>query len=361
MKINFIEIVNFRNLEKISVDVSPHINLLYGENGSGKTSFLEAIHYLALGRSFRTRNLARIIHHHAESFSLFSQLFDASGLTLPVGIARTKGSSQFTIRIGGKPVNSLIELAALLPVQLITADSHLLLTSGPGIRRQFLDWGVFHVEPSFYYHWQRANRILKQRNASLKNIISYSEISLWDDDLQIHAASLDTYRQKYISQLQPIFNQLANHFLERGDIEFFYLSGWNTGKSLKEVLTQSFARDRQLGFTQQGPHRADWLLKIGSIPATDILSQGQLKLAAYALRLAQGRLLEAEKKKATIFLIDDLPSELDLKKRKKVAETLRELEAQMFITGITRDDLADLIAPGTRTFHVEQGRILEAS
>lgn len=358
MKIDFIEIFNFRNLEHVSIQPGHNINLFYGQNGSGKTSLLEAIYYLGLGRSFRTRHVSRIINHDSSRLSIFCQLSEQMGSpTLPIGIERSKDPSSLVIKIGGKLASSLIEIAQLLPIQLMNADSHLLLTSGPLVRRQYLDWGVFHVEPSFYGYWQRANRILKQRNAGLKRAHRYTDISLWDEELETIAMELNLYRETYVESLTPILQALLKQLLERQDIVLTYQPGWDTKLALKEIHHQAFERDKQLGYTQQGPHRADLQLKIKGVGVQDILSQGQLKLAAYSLRLAQGQFLYDKTQKHCLFLIDDLPSELDPVKRQLVATIIQGMKAQLFITGIEIEALTNLLTTNSKTFHVEHGQV----
>jgi DNA replication and repair protein RecF len=359
MKISNLEITHFRNLEINSLQPGPLINLFYGDNGSGKTSILEAIHYLGLGRSFRTRNINRIIQHCADRFSIVCQLADNNGLSLPIGIERKKSSFNLQVKVAGNNASSLVELAQKLPLQLINADSHLLLTSGPLIRRQFLDWGVFHVEPTFYHYWQRANRIIKQRNANLKAAVSYQEINVWDQELQECATRLHTMRLNYSQMLSPIILDLLNLLLGSHDCSLDYSPGWNTQIELKECLQGAFSRDKQLGYTQQGPHRADFLLKAESVPAQEILSQGQQKLATYAMRLAQGILLKNQTNKSCLYLIDDLPSELDSNKRAITSDLIKQLKMQVFVTGIERENLENLKDSSTKGFHVKQGKIMD--
>ncbi|MBA2653581.1 MAG: DNA replication/repair protein RecF [Gammaproteobacteria bacterium] len=358
MKINRLEITNFRNLQQVAIELGPRINLFYGENGSGKTSLLEVLHYLGIGRSFRTRNIARLIHHGAEGFSIFTQLTQPCGATLPVGVERSKDNSASAIRIGGQAASSLVEIASILPLQFINADSHLLLNSGPLTRRQFLDWGVFHVEPSFFTYWQRSTRILRQRNASLKISTSYSDLSAWDEELIISADWLDMRRRAYLADLEPVLYPLLSALLPDVNLHLHYFPGWSSQRSLQDALCHSFLRDKQAGYTHQGPHRADLQIKLDTVNAADLLSHGQQKLVAYALKLAQGLLLHSQRNKQCVYLIDDLPSELDKSKRKLVTDIINSMEAQIFITGIEIDSFADLApSPEAKMFHVEHGNI----
>jgi DNA replication and repair protein RecF len=356
--LSLLEIRNFRNISHITLQLSSKTNIFYGQNGSGKTSILEAIHYLGLGRSFKTRNLNRIINLTSDSFSIIGQLINENGMFIPVGIERKKENPKPVLRIGGKPAHSLLEIVKLLPLQLMNAHSHLLINSGPLSRRQFLDWGVFHVEPSFYHYWQRASRLLKQRNASLKMASTYQDVTSWDEELVIMSSQLDLFRRQYIHLLQIYFEKIIKMLLPAFNFTLNYYPGWSDQKSLREVLYSSFKKDKELGYTQQGPQRADLQLKIGNIAAPEILSQGQQKLATYALRLAQGEALKAKKDQRCLFLIDDLPSELDHKNKSLLADLITQLDCQVFLTGINSADFSFFSSSQeVRMFHVEQGSI----
>jgi DNA replication and repair protein RecF len=357
MKITSLGIENFRNISQINIDLSPRINIFHGHNGSGKTSLLETIHYLGLGRSFRTRNIRRLINQSADKFVIISQLSRPNLSTLTVGIERQL--EQSVIKIGGKPEASLVELATILPLQLINADSHLLLTSGPLARRQFLDWGAFHVEPQFIQYWQKANRIIKQRNANLKSAQKYSDISYWDEELEICANWLNEQRQAQLQRLEPTCLEMLSELLNRSDLKLHYYPGWNTENSLKDALKNSFSKEQQLGYTQYGPHRADLQLKIKNVAAVEVMSQGQQKLSAYALRLAQGLSIQGPANKSCIFLIDDLPSELDKDRKQRIIDIILNQQSQFFVTGIEHDSLTELAQAGaSKVFHVEHGKII---
>lgn len=357
MSLRQIQITNLRNLASINLELGEKFNLLYGNNGSGKTSFLEAIHYLGLARSFRTHLNSRIISNDCENFSLFG-LVDQNGLQVPIGIQRERQKNGGEVRISGKNAESSIDLADILPLQFMNAEAHRLLLGAPKYRRQFLDWGVFHAEQAFIPIWQRASRALKQRNAALRNGIPQEQLKLWEAELLIAAQELDILRGRYMSEFEPIFLEILDKLLENVSIRLNYYRGWPVTESLEEALARSWPRDRETGFSQFGPQRADMILRSEGVPIQDRLSQGQQKVAVYALRLAQGILLSRQSGKRCIYLIDDLPAELDQDKQRRVAEILMNLDTQVFITGINRADLA-LLFPleYSKMFHVEHGVI----
>lgn len=346
----------FRNLIAVTIEPQTGVNIFYGQNGSGKTSILEAIYFLGLGRSFRTHLAQRIIHHDANQLLIFAQVCQGNQ-TQAVGVERSRQGEK-RIRINGESITSLASLAKQLPLQLLTTESHRYFHDGPKPRRQYLDWGVFHVEPAFYAAWQQFQKALKQRNASLKNRLPLREVDIWNHEIVQLSAVFDYYRQNYVAQLQPILAHLLATVLPESDLHLRYFRGWSQEKDLASILADSFSRDQQLGYTQYGPQRADLQLYSGKIPVGDALSQGQQKLAAYALHLAQGILLQRLTAQNPIYLIDDLPSELDSEKRRFITSILTQLNAQVFITGITQFELADML-PGqsVQMFHVEQGQV----
>jgi DNA replication and repair protein RecF len=355
MPISKLVINQFRNIISTAIEPQVGINVFYGQNGSGKTSILEAIYFLGLGRSFRTHLNQRIINQHADQFLLFAHIQNDEEL-IPVGMERSRQGDK-KIRINGETVTSLSPLARQLPLQLLTTESHRYFHDGAQPRRQFLDWGVFHVEPAFYSIWQRLQKALKQRNAGLKNQVSAGELTIWTREIVESATYIDQYRKNYIACLQPILADLLQQVLPELSLHLRYSRGWTQDKTLDEVLASHLLRDQQLGYTQYGPQRADLQLFSEKTPVADALSQGQQKLAAYALHLAQGILLQKLNLRSPIYLIDDLPSELDSEKRRFVADILTQLRAQVFITGISPEELINMLSTQPRMFHVEQGQV----
>lgn len=347
---------NFRNLTEFEINPSPSFNILYGDNGSGKTSCLEAIYYLSLGRSFRSRLAHRIITHDKPNLSLCAQL-QSQNRSINLGIERHQNAKS-KIRINGEDSNTTAALAEALPLQLIDSNSDHLLVGGPKPRRQFIDWGVFHVERAFLSIWQDYVRALKQRNAALKQQAPLPQINLWNEILSRAGAEIDVYRQRYLQELMPVFLEIWQNLMGGNDIQVTYTRGWPKDKPLGECLNESSVRDAQLGYTYFGIHRADLSLSSNKIPAQDLLSRGQQKLLVYALRLSQGKLLQQQTGKTCIYLIDDLSTELDQDKRERAASVLAKLGAQVFVTGVFENDLKDMLSlEGSKLFHVEHGRI----
>jgi DNA replication and repair protein RecF len=355
--ISRLSIQHFRILSAVDIETSPHFTIFYGNNGSGKTSLLEAIHYLATAKSFRTSQSERIVQHQHEQFSIVAKMVESSRpLEIDtVGIERGIGGLR-RIRMNGQPQTQLAPLAKKLPTLLISTESYRFFHDGPKSRRQLLDWGLFHVEHSFHEIWKEFQSSLQQRNAAIKSKSPRTLISAWDEGLAIAAEKINAMRQAYVDRLQPILAGLLKSLLRESELELIYLPGWDTSKDLQTQLQSSLFKDMMMGYTQLGPQRADLSVRFHGIPVEDYLSQGQQKLAAYAVKLAQGILMAELASIRPIYLIDDLPSELDPTRKEFIIEALKNLNAQVFITSILKNDLENLVnAKETKLFHVEHG------
>lgn len=345
---------DFRCFDHAELEFSSDINLIWGANASGKTSVLEAVFLIGRGRSFRSAHLDPLSRFGSAGFQVVGRVSSPVGMT-HVGLGRAQGS--LNVRIGGRPATGLAELAETLPVQLMDSQAHLLVDGSPHHRRQFVDWGVFHVEPTFFAVWRRYHRALRQRNALLRNNKPAREIAGWDNEVAGSGELLDKSRRRYLERFSETAEKWANEALGEAKIGLEYRPGWPDGQGLAEALIVGRERDRQQGGTQVGPHRADILIKVDGHPARDRISRGQEKTLAGTLLLAQTALYRAATGKSCVLLLDDLPSELDREYLTRFTDQIIATGAQTIITAINREDLPREIQP--RVFHVEQAKITQ--
>jgi DNA replication and repair protein RecF len=363
-QIKRLQITNLRNLKSISLDdLSASANLFYGKNGSGKTSLLEAVSLLGLGRSFRSNKIRNLINHEETQFTIFAEV-EAYGAVHKVGIQKNKLDKVSQIKINGESVSSAVSLAQLIPLQVINAQSFQLIEGSPQQRRQFLDWMVFHVKPEFIEHWRNLQRVTKQRNSMLKHDkISGLQLEAWNKEFIRLSEAIHQQRSDIFNEFLARFNEFQHVFpsLKESDINLSYFPGWNTEEGLAAVLESDFDRDKRDGFTHHGPHRADIRVKVSGKAVSEILSRGQEKVLICALYTAQTLLHKAITDRSSLFLIDDLLAELDLDNAKQLVKELSKLEAQFFVTGINKETLLEAWNSDTKTdlsmFHVKQGKI----
>ena len=363
MALSQLNIHAVRNLQEIKLRGLGRVNVFYGANGSGKTSVLEAVHLLGMARSFRSTSARTLITHGQSSCTVFGQVDSRTkgeGAGVSLGIQRQL-SGEATIKIGGTPARAVSELIDHLPLLLINAGSFDLLNGPPRTRRQYLDWGVFHVEQSFFGQWQRYQRCIKQRNNLLRrDKIPETEVTSWTRDLVASGTAIDGFRRTYFKQLAPCFKSImASLAPELKDLELRYRRGWDKTLSLEEALANSYSADSERGYTHIGPQRADMRVTIEGYSAADTLSRGQQKLLVCGLKLAQGRLMASSGLEKCVYLVDDLPSELDSQHSELIAQELEGMGAQVFITCVNRQDIETVWpAPaGLTMFHVEHGEI----
>jgi DNA replication and repair protein RecF len=354
-------ISGLRNIEEASLQPSAGFNVIFGSNGSGKTTVLEALYLLGMGRSFRSHLQKPLISHDQTVATVFGQT--AEGLT--IGVQRQQRGPQ-AIKIAGRPAESVAQLSRTLPLQLINTDTFQLLEGSPQERRQFLDWGVFHVEHQFLDYWRRARQALEHRNMLLRADAKASEIEPWSFELAHNAGFINSYRQAYLKQLSAqVEISLATIGPPGGHpLQMKYWGGWEPEIDLFTQLQEGIAKDKKYGFTTIGPHKADLRFYLKGQNAAEVLSRGQLKLLICSLKVAQSQLLTQANGTRSLFLIDDLPAELDAENRSKACWLLAGLKTQTFMASIEREALEPIARAQAEInnmelvlFHVKHGKI----
>ena len=373
MYIEKLKVTNVRNLKAVELEPSQRFNFLEGLNGSGKTSLLESVYLLTLGRSFRTPKIKHVISKTAEECTVFSVICTdtfvrdnrestiSEGNCISVGLEKGR-SNKTALRINGKNQSSFASLSKMAPVVVIAPEIDNLVDCQPDGRRKMLDWGVFHVEHRFHDIWKVVQRSLKQRNAVLRNGIKDQEsLFSWSSILSDASEELNGLRQKYFLELLPYITVKFKYFGLDSDYSLSYYQGWKEGEKYHDILANSIKRDMERGYTSSGPHRADIKVLAAGDLAKDICSRGQKKLISIAIRMAQIEMLFQKEGKKCVVLLDDLNAELDIFNKKLVCDTLLETQSQVFVTCINCTDVYQYIPKDIKKmFHVERGKIVEA-
>ncbi len=352
MSLEHLSIRGFRNLASVDIEPSPGVNWLFGDNGAGKTSVLEAIYLLARGRSFRSAQIGAVIGHSADRLMVVGHLMrssDHEGVVM--GVERDEAG--WRGRLAGEDCSRISEFAARLPVVLLEPDSHQLISDGPHRRRQYLDWLLFHVEPNYLPVWQRYQKMLRQRNAALKSGATTELLDALDAPLVAAGELINEMRAERATELSMATETLNQALGLRlpGTIQMAYRRGHAAELSLAEALAASRQKDQESGFTRAGPHRADLVLRFDGYPAAQESSRGQQKLLATLLLLAKWQFLSAQAEHPPVLLLDDPVSELD---QAHLGQVMTWLEAQQKQVWVTSTEPSKQT---TKMFHVEQGEI----
>ena len=356
-----IAIQSCRVIQESSLVLSPTVNVFIGANGSGKSSFIEALSILSKGRSFRTNRINEVISQGAEVLTVSGLLVNGDDRSYRLGIAKQR-SGETKIRINHADVSQQAELTSHLPLTLIHPDSIELLVGSPLHRRSLLDWLAFYCEPDFQQEWKAYQRILKQRNACLRDTKQRYALANWTEQFIHSQAKLLGFRQRATIALQHALSSVAELYEQIGDIKLTLSTGFpQTVDIMDEYAVADFLQARQeqelrYGVSLFGAHRGDLMITIDSESVARCASRGQLKLIGIALLLAQSEAISTSDSKRGIIAIDDLAAELDRDNQDLLAQVLQKTQKQLVITS-TRQPLPKFLPPDAHVFHVEQGHI----
>jgi DNA replication and repair protein RecF len=348
-----IDIENFRCIRAAHLTLDPQATGIVGENGSGKTSLLEAIYFLAHGRSFRANQREKLLPPQTDFLRVVGRVQTARG-ELVAGIEYGKQGTR--ANLAGQGISGIAEIAEILPVQVIDPGVHRLIEEGSARRRRLLDWGVFHVKHEFLGVWRRYQRALQQRNAVLRSNGDEQLLAAWEGELGTAGHRVDTLRSEYASQLLPHFVGIAEQLLGAQGARFSYRRGWAAEHELVAQLIESRPRDQRLRTTTVGAHRADVAFAFEGAPARDRVSRGQQKLLAAAFILAQLAFQAAQGAPPACLMLDDPAAELDVDNLGKLLAAVSKIPAQLVITSVHESGLEGVKLG--RKFHVKQGNFL---
>lgn len=354
MRLVSLNVDDLRVLTRVSLQCDSALTYLYGENGAGKTSVLEAMHVLATGQSFRSTAVRHLIRRDQPLLRVTGELRDGTGAVHRLGIEKHR-SGVTRVRIDGEEVKRVADLALQMPLRAVAPDSHALVSGGPALRRRFIDWGVFHVEQRERFPWRRYTRLLDQRNALLKSAPDPALLNALDEQLAGYGDAIAACRSRYVARIGALLPGYLAQCGTRVEVTAEHAKGWRGEGPLADALRQYRADCVRYKVTSVGPHRADLRLLVDGKPAREVLSRGQQKALLYALTLAQADDFHHHGNRRMILLCDDLASELDGARFDAVLDRLTALGHQLFVTGVNREkSLADQQA---RVFHVKQGEV----
>lgn len=319
------------------LELAPEANIIHGDNGAGKSSILEAVHFMSFGRSFRTRNPDVMISHQADRFLIHADI-EKQELIYSIAIERQRGTTVAKIN-GDKAPLSMV--AQLLPAIFVDTNTYRDFFDKAAMRRRFIDWLVFHVKPEHMQLVRRYNSALKSRNGALK---SKCITTPWDMILAEAAAKINSNRAEAIERLRAYV--VSNSYAYLDDLSVSYLPGYAVDLGLESCFQDALHKDRVSGKTSVGPHKADVLLSIGPQPAGDVLSQGQLKSLFHQLVRSYKEHLRSAGI-VPLVLVDDFQAELDNKNCAALSSIVSG--GQSLVTCIQNDKMLE-----GRLFHVER-------
>lgn len=351
---------NFRNLQGDAISFNDSLNFFVGDNGSGKSSLLEALFFLGHGKSFRTSKLESLVNYNETNFVVSIK----NDKNYQLGLSRDVETGTAVIKIDGQRQHRLSDLAKHIAIQIVTPESFKLFFGGPKERRRFVDLGMFHVKHHFSDQWREFSRVLKQRNACIKNNVDASSLSYWTELLCHQSTLVSEERRQYTETLFKELKEWLSILLPTVSqhITVQFSQGWPQKKELAQVYIDNKERELQFGYSLYGAHKFDVKFMLAKQALETQLSRGQQKLFLLALTFAQTKLIAKVKQVKPILLIDDIGAELDENSRIALSKAIECLNCQVIITAIEKSVIYPLIQRKSveefNMFHVKHGEVL---
>ncbi len=342
MRIKNLNLKNFRNYSEESIDFTEGLNVLFGKNAQGKTNCAEAVFYLCTGISPRCRRDKQMIKH-GEEFAEISLTAQSRYGGLEIYAKICENGREF--KLNGNKITRNADIMGNLFSVFFSPRELRLIQDGPDERRRFLNVSISQLSKPYYTALSRYNNILEQRNNLLKARDLdgvFDTLPVWDEQFCKYAAIVARKRAEYIDMLSP-YAKAAHAFLTDGAEELeispekkYKGTEEEIAKRLYNELSNNYERDIRLGFTATGPHRDDINVEIDGTDAKTYASQGQTRTAALAVKLAEVEIFKELSGESPVLILDDVMSELDLPRRKKLVERTHGLQTVLTCTHAER-------------------------
>ncbi len=359
MQIKNLSLQNFRNYENETFAFDGGLNILFGKNAQGKTNCAEAVFYLCTGTSLRIRHDRQLIRIGAPCAKIAA---DAETRYGKVRIEADIYEDRREIRINGARISRSADLMGHINSVFFSPGELRLIQDGPDERRRFMNMSISQTSPAYYTALLRYNKILDQRNALLKNRdvdLILDTLPVWDEQLCRYASIIVKKRTEFLEKLAPYAKEL-HAFLTDGAEELVISPdkkyGGGEGEIAAEMLKRlgrNYEKDIRLGFTTVGPHRDDIDFFISGKDAKAYASQGQTRTAALAVKLSEVEIFRELSGEYPVLILDDVMSELDLPRRKKLLKRISSVQTILTCTHAERV----LYGAECKKIRIENGRI----
>lgn len=362
MYIKNIELTNFRNYDRLSLEFNQNVNLILGNNAQGKTNLLEAIYLTSIGRSFRTNKDSELVKFDRESAKIIVEA-EKEMFSTDVEI-NIKKDAKKSIKKDGINIKRTSELLENILIVIFSPEDLKIVKDEPEKRRKFIDRELCQIKPLYYDSLSNYKKTLIQRNRYLKEEdIDNTILDLWDVQLAKYGARIINIREQFIKKISVLSGEI--HRSITNEKESLFLA-YNPNIEYKENIQEqeeyfydeikrAFKTDFRQRTTTKGPHKDDISFFVNGINMRSFGSQGQQRTCALSLKLAELSLIKEETDEDAILLLDDVMSELDIERQKYLIKTLKK--NQMFVTTTDLDQNVLDAFPDAQIIYVESGKI----
>ncbi len=358
MYVESLALRNFRNYEALDIIFSDKINILYGDNAQGKTNILESIYLSATTRSHKRAKEKDIIRFGEEESHIRINIKKRDvGHRIDVHLKKIGNKG---IAIDGIPIKKSTELFGLINIIIFSPEDLSVVKSSPGERRRFMDMEICQLSRIYYSNLSKYNKILDQRNNTLKQIAYRNGVEdvldVWDDQLVDVGSSIIKERQNFINMLNEVIKEIHKNLTSEGEeIELKYEPNVESD-NFDDVLKEKRNIDIKNITTMSGPHRDDFGIFINNVDVRKYGSQGQQRTAALSLKLAEIELVKKIINDNPILLLDDVMSELDSKRREALLNSIKDIQTIITCTGY--DDFIKQRINVDKIYKISNGKIV---
>lgn len=336
MHLQELKLYNFKNFEDQSFDFEDKINCFVGDNGVGKTNILDAIYFLALGKSYFNNNIRQIIRFDESAFSI-KGIFDINGKTEIIQVGYQIDKKKI-IKRNNKTYERLADHIGLIPLVMISPYDRDLISERGETRRRFIDKIISQADAGYLSALINYQKVLAQRNRLLKYFAANHKfdtntLQIYNEQLHQYGTLIYNKRQRFIKEFARFLKEkYAVLSQDKEQVNISYFSELEI-KPLQDLLAENIQKDRLLQHTSKGIHRDDFLFEINEKPIKKFGSQGQQKSFLIALRLAEFEFLKQKSQQIPILLFDDIFDKLDEKRVTQMVKMVNDKTfGQIFIT-----------------------------
>lgn len=359
MIIKYLELSDFRNYDELHIDFSNKTNILFGDNAQGKTNILESVFILGTTKSHKGSKDSEIVRFDKD-YGIIRALFEKEGVDYKIGIQLRRDKRKI-ISINNNLVKKAADLLGIVNVVLFSPEDLSIIKSGPDKRRRFIDITLCQIDKEYLFALSSYNKIVNQRNKLLKSFDPGSDIretlNIWDEQLVNYGSQVIKKRESFLNEIGETINDVHKDLTGRDDIL--------TVKYEKDVDENEYRdriislRDRDIRYksTSAGPHRDDVSFNIDGRDVRKYGSQGQQRTVALSLKLSEIEIIKKYTNDTPILLLDDVLSELDMKRQKFLLETLGDTQTIITCTGL--DEFVNNRFKIDKCFRVTEGKIKE--
>ncbi len=349
MALAVLSVRGFRNLVSQTINLAAGANFVFGPNGAGKTNLLEAIHYLAVGRSFRRCSEPDLIGFGGDMLLVAGR--DDAGLEAEVRFDRREKR----LLLGGRLLERLSDYFGWLPVVVLALDDIELVRGAPSLRRNFLDMAIAKLDRGYISLVTAYRRVLAQRNRLLQQSVRDELLRPWDEELVRTGLAMWQRRGKVVPELLAGVRRFGRDLLGHELTVEYRPSVEADRQAFEAELVRTRARSLAVGMTLVGPHRDEIAITRGGRDLRRFGSVGEQRLASIALRLAEAELIDRAGHRP-IFLLDEVASELDSSRSALVLDLVSQRGQFVYVAARRLEPLG---RGDTKEFSVEAGQITE--